>query len=304
RGILLVSGPTRTAQVRRMTDLSPIEDLIVLFLAALVPALIYLAWVRGSEQSGPEPWGPLLSAFAFGALFATFVAAILESIIVAGGAAIGQYYPSPEFTFLNPSSQLSLFFLVLVVAPFIEEALKAGGVARHSDAIRRLADGPVVGASVGLGFGFFETFLYGLGAFLAGGLVAGLGLIIVRSLSSVLLHGSSTAMFGYGYAKGRFNFGGAEGGSYYGLAVLMHASFNALASLGSIAIALGYHGTVGNYADALGLVLAIVFAIAAINHVVTVIHESAFPSAGGSTSRYRPPTIPRRPPAGAVPGRR
>lgn len=281
-----------------------LEDLLVLLLASLVPALIFLSWVRTSERYRQASWGTVLSLFAYGAIVATIVAGILEVILVDAGTVASKSYPAPEFSFLDGGSTAGAFFLVLVIAPFVEEGLKASGVARYRDRIGAVSDGPVFGASVGLGFGFFETFLYGLGAFLVGGLTAGLTLVFIRSISSVLLHGSSTAMFGYGYAASKLQGRGAASAGYYLLAVAMHASFNALASLGSIAIALSYKGTIGNYADALGLVLAIVFAIAAINHVVTVIHESAFPSAGGSTSRYRPPTIPRRPPAGAVPGRR
>jgi hypothetical protein len=182
-----------------------------------------------------------------------------------------------------------------VIAPFVEEAIKAYGVVRRDDALKVVADGPVFGASVGLGFGFFETFLYGVGGYLAGGLIAGVTLVFVRSISSVLLHGSSTAMFGYGYAASKLEGRTGAAGGYYLLAVGMHASFNALASLGAIAIALGYSNSIGGYADALGLVLAITFAFGAIDHVVTVIHRSSFPAAEGSL-RYSPPSIARRPP--------
>jgi len=273
-----------------------LTDLAILIVASLAPALIYLTWVRSSERYRAEPWGTVLGLFAFGALFATFVAAFLEVILVAIGTAASQAYPAPEFTFLNGNSALGTFFLVLVIAPFVEEGIKAYGVVRQSDAVRSVADGPVFGASVGLGFGFFETFLYGLGGFLAGGLVAGVTLVLIRSISSVLLHASSTAMFGYGYATSKLEGSTGASGGYYLLAVGMHASFNVLASLGSIALALGYSSSLGGYADALGLVLAITFAVGAINHVVSVIHQNSFPAAGGST-RYRPPSIGRRPPS-------
>lgn len=212
-----------------MVDLTGFEDLAILALAALLPALGYLLWVRQSERLGREPWSLLIRLFLFGALGATIIAGILEVVIVDLGTAVSQKYPGPEFGFLNGSSTLGAFFLVLVVAPFVEEALKAAGVVQYKASMRRLADGPVFGAAVGLGFGFFETLLYGLGAFLAGGLAAGLVLILVRSISSVLLHGSSTAMFGRGYASNRFERTAGASGAYYLLAVGMHASFNALA---------------------------------------------------------------------------
>ncbi len=180
-------------------------DLFILVLVALIPALFYLAYVRRTERYARESWGPLLRAFAYGAIFATIAAAFVEGIVVSVGTAASQQFPQPEFVFLNGNSTLGVFFLVLVLAPFIEEGLKGAGVTSFGNQFRTLADGPVFGASVGLGFGFFETFLYGLGAYFVGGLEAGIVLILVRSVSSVLLHGSSTGMFGYGYARSRFN---------------------------------------------------------------------------------------------------
>ncbi len=275
-------------------------DLFILILVSLVPALIYLTWVRRTESFRREAWGPLLRAFVYGAIFATFTAAILEGLILALGTAVSQKYPAPEFVFLNSNSTWGTFFLVLIVAPFIEEALKASGVAAHRAQITRLADGPVFGASVGLGFGFFETFLYGLGAFLVGGLVAGIALILVRSVSSVVLHGSSTGMFGYGYARSKFGVPGPGSGSYYLLAVAMHASFNVLASLSVIVAVLGLGTFAANAAAYIGLFAAIGFAFGAIEHVRSVIQSSDYPALLGGARRFQPaPARPPRPPPGS-----
>lgn len=279
-----------------MTDLTAgLSGLILLVLAALVPALVYLSWVRRSERYRTAPWGPILGAFFYGAVFATIISAFVEVALVALGTEVSATYPAPEFTFLNGSSSLGAFFLVLVIAPFVEEGFKALAVSRYSTAIRQLPDGVVFGAAVGLGFGFFETFLYGLGAWLTGGIVAGLGLIVVRSLSSVLLHGSSTAMFGYGYARGRLTPQGGAG-SYYLLAVLMHSSFNALASLGAILVFLGVGSTTAEYASLLGLVLAIGYAFGAMDHARTIIRRTDFPGAEATHPRFRPPPARAGPP--------
>ncbi|MGA8664210.1 MAG: PrsW family glutamic-type intramembrane protease [Thermoplasmata archaeon] len=253
-------------------------DLFILVLVALIPALFYLAYVRRTERYARESWGPLLRAFAYGAIFATIAAAFVEGIVVSVGTAASQQFPQPEFVFLNGNSTLGVFFLVLVLAPFIEEGLKGAGVTSFGNQFRTLADGPVFGASVGLGFGFFETFLYGLGAYFVGGLEAGIVLILVRSVSSVLLHGSSTGMFGYGYARSRFNVPGAGTGSYYLLAVLMHASFNALASLAAILAFVGVSGIAVDTASYLGLFAAIAFAFIAIEHVRSVIATADYPA--------------------------
>jgi RsiW-degrading membrane proteinase PrsW (M82 family) len=274
-------------------------DLLLLIIVALLPALIYLAWVRRSEGFQAERWGPLLSAFLYGALFATLAAGVLEVILVGVGTAASQAYPAPEFVFLNGNSTLGGIFLVLVIAPFVEEALKGSGVYSYRDRFRTIADGPVFGASVGLGFGFFETLLYGFGAFLVGGLVAGIALILIRSVSSVLLHGSSTGMFGYGFARSRFGQPGPGTGAYYLLAVAMHSTFNLLASLSVILLLVGVSGFAAAGATYIALFAAILFAFAAIEHVRAVIATAGFPAIQFGSSRYRPRGGPRLPPPSA-----
>lgn len=282
-----------------MSDVTAIEDLVILLFASLIPAVIYLAWVRQGGRFSTEGWGTLLSSFAYGALFATFVAAIIEVILVAIGTALSSAYPGPETVFLNGGSSLGAFFLVLVIAPFVEEALKASGVVRQAQSMRRVADGPVLGAAVGLGFGFFETFLYGIGQLATGGLIAGLTLIVVRSLSSVLLHGSTTSEFGYGYAESRLGGKANYSGAYYLLAVGMHALFNLLASLGALLALLGYGGSYVDTADLVALVLAMIYAFAALEHVRAIVARSDFPGATATHPRFRPPPVKRGGPGSA-----
>ena len=156
-----------------MSGGADLTDLIVLILVSLIPALIYLSWVRRTERYRTESWGPLLWAFVYGAIFATIVAGVLEGILVAVGTPASGYLPGPAFVCQNENSPAGAFFLVLVIAPFIEEALKASGVAANRRRLRMLADGPVFGASVGLGLGVFEAFGAGLGGCLRGGRGAG-----------------------------------------------------------------------------------------------------------------------------------
>ena len=65
-----------------MTSVNDAESLLLLALLALLPALIYLVWVRRAERFQREGWGSVLGAFAYGALFATVTAGILEAVIV------------------------------------------------------------------------------------------------------------------------------------------------------------------------------------------------------------------------------
>jgi RsiW-degrading membrane proteinase PrsW (M82 family) len=272
-----------------MTDFGPFTDIVLLVVAALLPALVYLAWVRSGEHTDAEPWWPLLGAFATGALGATFAAALIEAALLEGGTAFSQAYPRPEFAFLNGNSTLGAVFLVLVIAPFVEEGLKAWGTTSYSNRMRRVADGPVYGAGVGLGFGFFETFLYGLGAFLTGGLAAGLALIFVRSLSSVLLHGSSTAVFGYGYARKRFGAPGSPEATGYGAAVGLHSTFNALASLPVLVALAGFGTQYSGALNLLGLALAVLLAFSAIEYVRSLVLRETYSSPVTMNAKYQPP---------------
>ncbi|MGI0053820.1 MAG: PrsW family glutamic-type intramembrane protease, partial [Thermoplasmata archaeon] len=262
-----------------MTASLDVESLLLLILAALLPAFVYLIWVRTTEFGQKEGWGVVLKCFAYGAFFATIVAAVLEAVLVGEGTAFSQAIPAPEFVFLNGNTSAGEFFLILVAAPFIEEALKASGVYTYRGNIRSIADGAVLGASVGLGFGFFETFLYGLGAFVTGGLVAGLALIVLRSVSSVLLHGSSTAFFGYGYAESRVTGRGQGGSTHYLGAVGLHGGFNAVVSLGSFAAFFGLTGNVSGGLTLAGFALGVLLAFLAIEYVRRLIVQSSYPGA-------------------------
>ncbi len=281
-----------------MTETSGVWDLVVLLLAALTPAILYLSWIRRTERYLTEAWRPLLGAFAFGAVAATLLAIFIEGILIGAGTAISEANPGLEFSFLNAGSSIGLFFLVLVVAPITEEAVKAWGVTTRAEQFRIPADGPVFGASVGLGFGFFETLVYGITAyFLLGGLLAGLAIIFLRSLSTVLLHASTAAIFGNGYAQGRFFGVPFAAGRHYLLAVLMHATFNALASVGIILSVLGASDTAVAAASVVALVLAMGFAFAAIEYARALIQRGDYPATSGPRAGVRPQALPSKPPS-------
>ncbi len=274
-----------------MTDLTTeFLDFLAIFVIALVPAVIYLVWIRGVERYRTIAWGPIATSFLYGAVIATIVAATIEGVLVAAGTSLSRAVPGPEFTFLNGNSTAGEFFLILVIAPFVEEGLKALGVVGQKKRIRLVADGPVFGASVGLGFGFFEDALYAIVAFAVGGLPAAIGIILVRSVSSVLLHASSTAMFGYGYALSHVRGVAGASGRYYLVAVGMHAAYNAIVSLGVILLVFGVPNTVGDLASVVGLVAAVGFVTYAFQHIARLIRENDFPSLGGAP-RYQPASI-------------
>lgn len=278
-----------------MNALESALSVILIALVALAPALVYLVWIRGTERYRTLAWGPILSSFAYGALGATLVAGFIEAAFVYAGTGVSQVLPGPEFLFLNGTSTAGQFFLVLVVAPFVEEALKASGVIGQRTNLTLVADGPVYGASVGLGFGFFETLLYGLVGYAVGGLPTALALVILRSISSVLLHASASAMFGYGYARQRLLEESGMAGRYYLVAVGMHSAFNVLASAGAILLVLGFSSDIGTVATVIALLGAIAFATYAFDRVAHLIRVTDYPVLLGGKSRYRSPPHPRSP---------
>ncbi len=279
-----------------MSDLDTFLDIAIIFWVALIPAVLYLLWIRGTERYRTASWGTVLTAFVYGAIVATLVAAAIEGTLLYVGTSASQALPAPEFTFLNGNSTAGQFFLILVIAPFVEEGLKGIGVVLLRARMTTLADGPVFGASVGLGFGFFETLLYGIVGFAVGGLPGAIVLVLVRSVSSVLLHASSTAMFGYGYAKSRIEGEPGATGRYYLLAVGMHASFNVLASLGALLVAFGISNSIGDVASGLALLAAVAFGVFAFEHVAKVVRTTDYPALSTYRGGSRGSTLPRAPP--------
>ena len=274
-----------------MNDLQLIVLVLFVLLFSLIAPLAWLAWVRKTERYHTEGWGTLLRAFAYGAFIGTFVSAILEGIFQAAY----NVWIQPDLGLPSESvpqgQYLGLIVLAVFVAPFIEEGMKGLGVWSMRARIRYVADGLVFGSAVGFGFSFIENTLYGASAWTTGGFAALLATIIVRSISSSLLHGSATAMTGLGVAENQLQRGqGHKLAGYYSLAVLMHGSFNALASITVILALLGFAISTGesDTLSLLALVAAITFAFAAFGHVRTKITEME------TQPIYRPPAPPQR----------
>lgn len=282
-----------------MSAVDTLVLIVFVIIFSLIAPLGYLAWVRKTERYNTEAWGPLLRAFAYGAFIGTFVSAILEGIFLAAFSGVIQ----PDLG-LPGGANLSLVVLAVIVAPFIEEGMKGLGVWNMRGRIRYVADGLVFGAAVGFGFSFVENMLYGVSAWSQSGFDAFLATIIVRSISSSLLHGSATAMTGLGVAEDQLKRGAGHSlAGYYLLAVTMHGSFNALASITVILPLLGVNlpASYENGLIILSLLAAILFAFSVFSHVRTRITEMQFQGvhsplahtanytnlAGGSPSRRR-----------------
>jgi RsiW-degrading membrane proteinase PrsW (M82 family) len=210
------------------SDVHSIE-LILLFIMAFLPPIIYVVWIRNTEKFHREKWKPIFLCFIWGATIAIIVAIVLEFFLHLSIA------PS-----INDSNTMGLI-TVIIIAPFAEELTKPLALGKKTvrKELDELEDGLIYGAVAGLGFSATENLLYGL-SFLEEGLLYFLILISIRSFGGCLLHASATAWTGYGYGKSIMKRSSLiRVIPYFLLAILVHALYNALLSFDFIGIFIG-----------------------------------------------------------------
>jgi RsiW-degrading membrane proteinase PrsW (M82 family) len=246
--------------------LDPVAVLVILAVSAFTPPLVFLGVVRRTERYGREPLGRVLRTFLWGAIFAVIVAVILSTVLYVVYQEIDRVY-----VFSGRFANLETIVLALLIAPLTEEFAKGVGVYLARPIIDEPEDGLVYGAASGLGFAASENLLYGLTALLLpeGSLELSLLVIGVRSVSSALLHASSTAAFGYGIALRRLWPHRFRALPYYLLAVAMHSAYNFTASLGELE-----RDALGENAALIGLLGAIVLALVAFTAIRAKIRTS------------------------------
>jgi RsiW-degrading membrane proteinase PrsW (M82 family) len=209
-----------------MIIISDITAFIGASLIAFIPAYMYLKSIRNTEQYDKEPWEALRIAFAWGAISGVFLALLLSAL----GAPLLLLLLA-DLTDPSVHDILPVIVGAVIVAPIVEEFAKPL-VMFQNKTIRReideLEDGIVYGAACGLGFGATENVMYGLTEGLALAGFAGMALLIViRTVSSILLHLVTTSYTGHGIARYMLN---GEPFSvvlkYYLVAVVIHATWN------------------------------------------------------------------------------
>lgn len=247
--------------------------LLVLVLSSFAMPLVFMVWIRNTARYGREPWLTVLKAFSWGAIFSVIIALIFSLVLI---VTLGQIAPLNDYLsrrFADPV----LIIGALIVAPVVEEAAKGLGVRAGRSQIQALLDGLVYGAAAGLGFSATENLFYGLDVLINpdGGASASLAVIALRSFSSSFLHASATAVVGYGLAKSWLTRSPSAVLPFYLIAVIMHATFNFLASLGQ-----SYAASYGELGEALGFTAAVGFGLVAITIVRLKLST-------------RPPPIPR-----------
>ncbi len=200
----------------------------ILVAVAFLPSILYMRWIRNAERYNREPWTTISLVFLWGAITAIVISLALEMLLYGiYGAYIVRMYE-----LLQNNETASALVLTCVIAPFVEEGAKVLGVFFAKGHIFEIEDGFVYGAAAGLGFAATENLFYESGTLAAYGLFAYVLMVIIRSISSALLHGSATAVSGYGVA--RKSMYGRSFLPFFLLAVLMHASFNFLASFSTV----------------------------------------------------------------------
>ena len=201
--------------------------LVVGVLLAAVPVGPVIACFLWLDRYEPEPPLLLLFAFGWGALVATTVALILQTV--------------DQFALDTPR-----MWQATIVAPLTEEAAKGLFILILLWSRRRIIDGVLDGivyaGLVGVGFAFTENILYLGGAYMGGnslgpgGLGSATGLFVIRGIFSPFAHPLFTAFTGIGVgyavvARSRFWRGAAPVLGYL-VAVCAHAAWNGSAFLG------------------------------------------------------------------------
>jgi RsiW-degrading membrane proteinase PrsW (M82 family) len=213
---------------------------------AFVPSLLYLIRVRNWERFGREPYMRLLLMFGYGAVVAVLIALVLNQVV------LGELMRFERLTEVGGEH----FLGAVVVAPVVEEMAKGLGLVLVLSYLAREEDGMVYGAAVGLGFAATENLLYEVTALGEAGWGAFIMTAILRIVSSTLLHATATGVTGYGMGKAVVAQKALMTAlPYYLVAVMMHATFNFLASLPSV-----WPDTFGVWTGMISLMLAIFFA--------------------------------------------
>ena len=168
-----------------------ISIIIILFLMAFLPPMIYVVWIRNTEKFNREKWGPIIFCFLWGSTIAIIASIFLEIFLEIPVAITSKDYTS------------FILIMTVIVAPFAEEltkplALRFKIVKKELD---ELEDGLIYGAVAGLGFAATENLFYGYAAYTSKGLLYFFGLMSIRSLVGCFLHASATAWTGYGYGR-------------------------------------------------------------------------------------------------------
>jgi RsiW-degrading membrane proteinase PrsW (M82 family) len=174
---------------------------IAFFLAVFLVSccvFVYGLVIKAVDQYEPEPWWLLVVCFFWGALGATFISLILNTI---GGSVIAGAMDVRT----AEQARVAGGFTASFIAPLVEESAKGcfllvlwGASAFWLRELDGALDGAIYGGVIGLGFTLTEDVLYIMRATSEGGLAAFGILFFIRTILGGLGHATFTAMTGLG----------------------------------------------------------------------------------------------------------
>ncbi len=195
---------------------------MIVFLAALLPAVVLMLYIIWRDRKRPEPTSQLLKGFGYG------IASVFVSLSVTMPAMELGFIPDTSTTPLQAlyeafggaaipeeSAKLFMLWLLLKKNPYFDEYF----------------DGVVYAVSVGLGFAAFENVTYLFGADDG----EWMSLAIVRGLLSVPAHYFFAVLMGYYYSLVHFGHNSWHNRMMVWVApVVAHGIFDALLMVGAV----------------------------------------------------------------------
>jgi RsiW-degrading membrane proteinase PrsW (M82 family) len=213
--------------------------IILIFILALIPSLIWLWIYQIQDREAPEPRSLIRKLFLAGALI-TLPAIFLEGLILG-------IIPGTNYSFWKTIPSLDPIFNILIailVTALVEEYLKYIVTKKITWPLRafdQIIDGVIYGVSIALGFALVENFLYLLPfAFSSASAYAGWNLFSLvfasRFLLTTLMHSLSSGLMGLYLGKAHFT---PQKASFFikkglFLAISFHGLFNLLAMINQV----------------------------------------------------------------------
>ena len=198
---------------------------ILILSISLIPPIVYSIYIRNIEKWKREPWSYVILAFIWGGVAAIIFLGISYLIF-------GQV--SREHEYFQSFRSIYNVFIIVILFPFLGAFFKSVGLRLVRKELDEVEDGLIHGAILGLGFGGFVNIAYLYFTFtwetelIAGYEVPTLAFLAIASISTILLHGSSTAATGYGVSSIYVEKDYSHMILYFMSGVLIHALFNLL----------------------------------------------------------------------------
>lgn len=158
----------------------------LLISSLFIPSFYYFYTIRKSEYNQKEPYLILLLCYFWGMFPAVFLTFILYSLI--------EVTIFKRYLFNLPENTKELID-VSIVAPLVEEFTKGIGLFFFKKYLDEEEDYLIYGAISGLGFATIENFLYSL---LGKSSIESIVKVIIRQLTSTILHIFASSKFGEG----------------------------------------------------------------------------------------------------------